>query len=84
MKSSYKKYDVLKLCARVYNKRFHPKSPFHEKMKTTTKKTVILKSFIIVCSFDCNRTFMNMLHANVIITIVHLVIVEDLEGSIGG
>jgi len=48
------------------------------------KNIVILESFITIGSFDCDHTFMNMLHVNVIIAIVDLVVVEDLEGSIGG
>jgi len=41
----------------TYYKRFHPKSPFYEKMKMTTKRTVVLES-IIVGSFDCDRTML--------------------------
>jgi hypothetical protein len=32
------------------------KSPFYEKVKMTTKRTIILESFVIVDSFDCDCT----------------------------
>jgi hypothetical protein len=48
------------------------------------KKITILESFVTVGSFDYDHILMNMLHVNMIIAIVHLIIVEDLEGSIGG
>jgi len=59
MKSEYKKCDVLKklyVFLVTYCKRFHPKSPFYEKVKMTIKKTTILESFIIVGSFDYDHT----------------------------
>ncbi len=40
----------------TYSKRFHLTSPFYEKLEMTTKKTRILESFIIVGSFDYDRT----------------------------
>jgi len=74
----------IKIIIYIYCKRFHPKSSFYEKVKITKKKIVVLDSFVTIGSFDCDHTLMNMLHVNVIIAIVHLVVVEDLEGSIGG
>ncbi len=41
----------------TYCKRFHPKNPLYEKMKMTKKKNVILESFVIVGSFDCDHTY---------------------------
>jgi hypothetical protein len=39
-----------------YCKRFHPKNLFYEKVKMTTKRTIIIESFVIVNSFDYDRT----------------------------
>jgi hypothetical protein len=43
----------------TYCKIFHPKNPFYEKVKMTTKKIAVLESFIIVGSFDydCTQIF---------------------------
>ncbi len=40
----------------TYCKRFHPKSHFYEKVKMATKRSTILEFFVIVGSFDCDRT----------------------------
>jgi hypothetical protein len=59
MKSYYKKCNVLKknyVFLVTYCKRFHPKNPFYEIVKMTTKKIVILESFVTVGSFDCDCT----------------------------
>jgi hypothetical protein len=59
MKSGYKKCDVLEknyLILITYCKRFHPKSPFYEKVKMTTKRITILESFITIGLFDYDRT----------------------------
>jgi len=40
----------------TYCKRFHPKSPLYDKLKMTTKRITLLESFVIVGSFDCDRT----------------------------
>jgi len=56
------KRDVLKTLYGfliTYCKRFHPKNPFYEKMKMTTKRTVVLESFIIIGSFNCDCTPMS-------------------------
>jgi hypothetical protein len=53
------KNDVLKklyVFLITYCKIFHPENPFYEKVKMTTKRTVVLESFIIVGSFDCDHT----------------------------
>jgi hypothetical protein len=58
MKIKYKKCDVMKklyVFLVTYYKRFHPKSPFYEKVKMTTKRTVVLESFVTIGSFDCDR-----------------------------
>jgi len=55
------KSDVLKkiyVFLVTYCKRFHPKSPFYEKVKRTTKRTTILESFVTVGSFNCDHTQM--------------------------
>jgi hypothetical protein len=59
MKSEYKKCDLLKtlyVFLLTYCKRFHPKSPFYEKVKMTTKRTTILESLVNVGSFDYDLT----------------------------
>jgi hypothetical protein len=38
----------------TYCKRFDPKSPLYEKVKMTTKRTIILEFFVIIGSFDCD------------------------------
>jgi len=51
------KSDVLKklyVFLVTYCKIFHPKSPFYEKVKMTTKRIVVIESFIIISSFDCD------------------------------
>jgi hypothetical protein len=53
------KSDVLKKLYEfliTYCKNFHPKSPLYEKVKVTTKRTAIFKSFVIVGSFHCDCT----------------------------
>jgi len=53
-----KKSDVLRknyVFLVTYCKRFHPKSPFYEKVKMTTKRIAILES-ITIGSFDSNQT----------------------------
>jgi hypothetical protein len=45
----------------TYCKRFHPKGPFYEKVKMTTKRIVVLESFIIIGSFNSDRTPMSMM-----------------------
>ncbi len=42
----------------TYYKKIHPKSRFYEKVKMTTKRIVILESFIIIGSFDCDCTLL--------------------------
>ncbi len=44
----------------TYCKRFHPKSLFYEKMKMTTKRIAIFKSFVTNGSFDYDCTFLNL------------------------
>ncbi len=59
----------------MYCKRFHPKSPFYEKVRMITKKTVVLEykkvkmitkrivvleSFITIDSFDCDHTLLDL------------------------
>jgi hypothetical protein len=39
-------------------KRFHPKSLFYEKMKMTTKRTIVLEFFTTIGSFDCDHTLL--------------------------
>jgi hypothetical protein len=53
MKSEYKKLYLILI---TYCKRFHPKSTLYEKMKITTKRTIVLESFITIGSFDYDRT----------------------------
>jgi hypothetical protein len=58
-KFNTKKCDVLKklyVFLITHCKRFHPKNPFYEKMKMTTKRIIVLESFVIVGSFDCDHT----------------------------
>jgi hypothetical protein len=53
------KCDVLKksyVSLVTYYKRFHPKSPFYEKVKMTTKRTIVLESLVTIGSFDCDCT----------------------------
>jgi hypothetical protein len=39
-----------------YYKIFYPKFPFYEKVRMTTKRIAIFESFVIVGSFDYDRT----------------------------
>jgi len=67
MKIQYKKFDVLKkfdVFLITYCKRFHPKSPFYEKVKMTTKRTIVLESFVtlahlIVITPVCHNDHIN-------------------------
>ncbi len=55
-----KKSDILKkfyVFLITYCKRFHPKNPFYEKVKMTKKKTIVLESFVIIGSFNCDHTY---------------------------
>jgi len=45
----------------IYCKRFHPKNPFYEKVKLTTKRIIVLESFVTIGSFDYDCTLESFL-----------------------
>ncbi len=56
-----KKNDVfrqLQVFLVISCKHFYSKIPFYEKTKMTTRRPIVLGSFVMVGSFDCDLTFL--------------------------